>query len=88
MQVNLGWALKSDEEPALQKCRARGQSVWGRGEGVGKDAGAGKEIVPLKFREWEMKDTVSLPSYLVLSQVLHTRKQEASGLTWTSQRQV
>lgn len=48
---------------------------------VKTDAGAGKEIVPLEFREKVVQDTVSLQSSLVLSRALDTRKQETSGLT-------
>lgn len=48
---------------------------------VKTDAGAGKEIVPLEFREKVAQDTVSLQSSLVLSRALDTRKQEKSGPT-------
>lgn len=48
---------------------------------VKTDAGAGKETVPLEFRERVVQDTESLQSYLVLSRALDTRKQETSRLT-------
>lgn len=38
----------------LCKSAGRGGKVF---EAVGKDAGVGKEIVPLEFREGEVQDT-------------------------------
>ena len=60
---------------------ATGQRVWSKGEGVGKDSGAGKEAGSLGSAERVGQGTVHLQIHLVLSWVLDTRRQATGGLT-------